>query len=86
VLALAAQRNLAIAAQIRAAAEGYPSGVHGLAHAVPQSRPGAGAAPQGPHLVYCHEVAPGAWLCEGFDNGTGGQYTFEAPFDLSGVA
>lgn len=79
VLASAAQRNSAIADQIRAAAAGYR---HTGAAAAPA---GFAPAPQGPHLVYCHELGPDSWLCEGFDHGTGGQYTFESPFDLSGV-
>jgi hypothetical protein len=35
--------------------------------------------------VYCYEVAPGQWLCEGFDEGTRGEYTFESPFDFRGA-
>jgi hypothetical protein len=42
--------------------------------------------PRGSDLIFCYETG-GAypWLCEGY-NGSRGPYTFDSPFDLSGVA
>jgi hypothetical protein len=39
------------------------------------------------HLIYCYpQAGPDQWLCEGFDDKTGGSYTFPSPIDVSGVA
>jgi hypothetical protein len=46
----------------------------------------AGAPPQGSDLIFCYETGGSyPWLCEGY-NGSRGPYTFDSPFDLSGVA